>query len=148
MSLNEQDVNYDKRVKEFQTLSLEYVKKATFLLYQADSFELLPKQVTAFKTQIVEYIAKNKIVIITHSLQHHDEIINFTVDDFVDDDDEKTARVYGNTVNKYNTKDFNVMAMLMQIKRKSKKLNNEKLQKVKNTISDLSKLLKSMQELV
>jgi hypothetical protein len=144
----QQPKEYDDKVREFQKLSIEYVKQAIFLLYQADSYELLPKQVTIMKDFIVEYIKNNKVLIINHSLQHHDEIINFTIEGFTGDDDEQTVRNYGGTVEQYNTADFNVMAMLLQIKRKSKKLTKEKHQKVKDTIGKLSNLLKNMQKLV
>ena len=141
-------MNYDNKVNKFHELSTNYILYIINLIDFLHINNILPKKILLFLPIAKQYINENKLDVLNNSILHKNEIINFTLDDFNDEDDNQTLNTYKpkfeNISNDYG---INICDLLIDIKNKSKNISKKNKNFIKKNINEIIKILNEIQKL-
>jgi hypothetical protein len=142
-------MDYDITVSKFHELLNNYINYINNLIIFLNINNILPPQILLFLPFIKNYIENNKLDILNYSIIHKNEILNFTLDDFNDEDDNQTINTYKSKLDSFNIEGgINICDLLIEIKNKSKKINKKNTNILKKNIKKITNTLNEIQQLV
>jgi hypothetical protein len=126
------------KINCFQKLLDNYIIHVYDLIDNAVSLKLLSTYMIFFVPKFKNYIENNRVEVLQNCVSNIDDFIEFSFDDFNEMDDNQSFDKYMHKIQNNKTESHNsteLFNFLLEIKKKSKKLNNKSRNLIKNKIN-------------
>ncbi len=137
-------MNDNYQINYFHKLMDCYISNIYELIDCVMSYKLLSSYMVIFIPQFKNYIENNKIDILQSSIMNIDDFINFSFTDFNEMDDNQSYNEYMPKIRNNNNETHNsteLFNFLLEIKKKSKKLNNKSKRNIEIKINGIVDIL-------